>query len=528
MEGRVDHKTDNLNTYLSSISGSLDEKTEIVSFIEAVRHEGARFLEIGSGGDPVAVMVKKLQEHEDGITIQVIDADPDVLNGLVDRHPDIIDDASKKGIDILMTPMDATDMYEFDDNSFDGINASSLVHEIFSYADGFKGVARFVGEVNRVLKPQGMFFYRDPELSNSLVYSEATLQDGNLKALAFFYLANALTPKDTDDDHAASGLGELYTASAIHLSYYSKSLNEQIVASAKDLARVVMHDVDFERDVVLYAEHGVVKELMRHFLTFHQSSPYGTVNFTAEDDVVKVQYVSSNTANRWSAFLEEKRIPVSADRTLTADDYRLVQLAMQEVFDFMQNDVGLILEPEQVAAVGKEVGTDPMRISNDEKVYGIDSLKFSLHYEKLLHAGIVSERSFVNPTAFHFFQYLKQEVRETYFYLTPDELIAFIAEVSSRDNNGYVLVPSQGESANRTTHRPKYDEFLRQSLSVRPLDETLKVDLTPFEKKRLIQFAKMPYNQALEMLENLISQAEHDYPMTRQVYERLLKDSLLQ
>lgn len=152
-------------------------------------------------------------------------------------------------------------------------------------------------------------------------------------------------------------------------------------------------------------------------------------------------------------------------------------------------------------------------------MYGIDSLKFSLHYEKLLHAGIVSERSFVNPTAFHFF---------TVLLSLPDELVAFIAEVSSRDNNGYVLVPSQGESANRTTHRPKYDEFLRQSLSVRPLDETLKVDLTPFEKKRLIQFAKMPYNQALEMLENLISQAEHDYPMTRQVYERLLKDSLLQ
>lgn len=529
MEGRVDHKTDNLNTYLTSISGSLDEKTEIVPFIEATRRNSARFLEIGSGGDPVAAMVKKLLKSDTSITIEVIDADPDVLNGLVDRHPNLIGDASKKGIDILMTQMDATDMHEFENNSFDGINASSLVHEIFSYADGFRGVARFVGEINRVLKPEGVLFYRDPELNDSLVYSKATLDDRNLKALAFFYLANALAPKSADDKGSKSGLGELYTTAAIHMSYYSKSSNEQIVTSAEDLADVMMDDVDFDRKVVLYSEHGVVKELMRHFLTFHQSSPYGTIHFTpVEDTLIKVHYVSSNTADRWNAFLKQNKIPMSEDKTLTPANYELAQFAMQEVFSFMQNDVELILEQEQVVALGEEVNIDLKQISDDEKVYVVDSLQFSLNYEKLLQAGVINEKSFVNPTAFHFFQYLKQEVRETYFYLTPDELIAFVAEVSSRDNNGYILIPSEAESANRTTHRPKYDKFLRHSLSVRPLDKTSGLDLTPFEKKRLIKFTKKPYGQAVELLANLISQDEHEYPMTRQVYERLLKESLLQ
>lgn len=533
MEERLSHKTDNLDTYLDAISGSLDEKTAIARYIEAVRYNGARFLEIGSGGDSVASIVDQLPPSDKAMTIEVIDADPAVLDGLSTRHPQLVDNARGKNIDIVMQAMDATNMRELADGGFDAVNASSLVHEIFSYAGGFRGVSRFFSEVTRVLAPEGVLFYRDPELNDPQVYVEATLSHPDLKALSFFYLSNALKGR-TSEASASSNLPQLYNDEAIHLAYYDKYADTQVILGINELSQMRLSQIDFEKDVRLYAEHGVAKELMRHFLTFHQSSPYGTVYFADADGGGKrVQYASSNTSERWEDFIAQNNITMSSDQLMTDENYVRSKRAMREAFAFMHGDTRLSLAHDQAVALRECITAQDIRVEAKESdgmsVYSVDSLQLSLHYEKLLSDGVLDEAAFVNPTAFRFYQYLKQEARETYFYLTPDELIAFAMDASCRAADGYVLVPSSFDgTTNRTARRPKYDAFLQQSMSVHSLEgTTADSNVTPCEKKRLIQFTKKTHCAAMEMFDQLSAADKDAYPLTYRVYEDLLRSGTM-
>jgi Methylase involved in ubiquinone/menaquinone biosynthesis len=90
----------------------------------------------------------------------------DLEKGVLERakeHP-TIKEHLKEGSKplVLLKHLNAVDMETIDDNSLDGIGASALLHEVYSYCTEMGSIDQFLSEVCRTLKPDGVFIYRDP------------------------------------------------------------------------------------------------------------------------------------------------------------------------------------------------------------------------------------------------------------------------------------------------------------------------------------------------------------------------------
>jgi SAM-dependent methyltransferase len=518
MEKRLDHKTNNLEQYLTAISGSLSEKTEIVQYIAL--NKGGRYLEIGSGGDPLAAMIAHIPEDTPPTELIAIDADPSVLEHLVARHPDLTRAAAGKNIDVSFIPMDATDMHGFEANSFDAVNASSLVHEVFSYADGFEGVRKFIRETQRILKPEGVLVYRDPELREPLALAEMEIHDEQLRAVSLFYLLNGSVDKHALNDSqeiALTRFDTLYDSQMISLCLFKKGHDEAQVLSLDDLVSLKLADVDFGKKMSITAHNGLLQEIARHYLTSHQSSPYGNISFSSHaEGMTQVNYVSKNTKRRFNNFAEENSIHLQKDAQLSEVEFTKLQEAIGDTYEFTRGKTLLILNAEQYSSIDeftRQFGVGNFLEQIDEKNYLADSLQLSLFYESLTARGFLNDESFSNRTAIDFYTYLKQEAQELYFYLTPDEAVAVFAAVSNESDREYMLVPSaKNESMNRTVQRPKYENFLNESMTITSLDPLVASEqLIPKENKQIIHFVKMPTMAAITRLKNLTTDAHDTY-----------------
>src|SRR5690606_31228111 len=138
--------------------------------------------------------------------------------------------------------------------------------------------------------------------------------------------------------------------------------------------------------------------------------------------------------------------------------------------------------------------------------YSADTAVMGRLYKKLVTKGVLTDKSFINPTAGEFYRYLEQEGRERYFYLTPDEMIAFVASESVATLRDYAMVPDIASSkSNRSIAREKYDRYLQNTFTVRPIEPGVDKDmLTPRESKRIIHFVKLPTSAALNSLGALV------------------------
>jgi len=60
----------------------------------------------------------------------------------------------------------------FKNTSIEGINASALMHEVFTFAGGLNAVYECLSEISRVLLPGGWFLYRDIYLPQNIEFEE--------------------------------------------------------------------------------------------------------------------------------------------------------------------------------------------------------------------------------------------------------------------------------------------------------------------------------------------------------------------
>src|SRR3990167_4404188 len=87
LQANVEHKDEFINTYLSNISSSMEEKTQLLEHI--LKYPDCRFIDIGTGGDSVAIIAKQLPKNFRS-TLIAADIDPLVLESVKKRRPEII------------------------------------------------------------------------------------------------------------------------------------------------------------------------------------------------------------------------------------------------------------------------------------------------------------------------------------------------------------------------------------------------------------------------------------------------------
>jgi SAM-dependent methyltransferase len=139
----------------------MGEKTEIFQHI--IRNLDGTFLDIGTGGDAIAVLAEKLPKNSRP-TLIAADIDPLVIESVKKRRQEINQYINQPtGPKVELITMSAVDMNTIKDSSIAGISASALAHEVFSYVPNKGPLDQFISEVCRVLEKEGVFVYRDPK-----------------------------------------------------------------------------------------------------------------------------------------------------------------------------------------------------------------------------------------------------------------------------------------------------------------------------------------------------------------------------
>lgn len=144
--------------YLSQFKNNQNEKVffwikEIEQYLKK-SYKQYNFLEIGPGSGHTIKFLK--DTYKDKINITAVDTYPEILESIQSRI-----DVSTSNACLAKLP--------FKNDHFDGINASSVFHEIYSYGlqtdndyiHKTKAIIECFREFCRVLKPNGLMFYRD-------------------------------------------------------------------------------------------------------------------------------------------------------------------------------------------------------------------------------------------------------------------------------------------------------------------------------------------------------------------------------
>ena len=155
----VDHKNLQLNLYLDLIKYNTQEKLGILPYI--LQNPKGVFLEVGTGGDPIADLLSKIPDNISP-TIIASDIDSNILKLLPTRHTVLNQYLNNiNGPKLELLQLDATKMDCFEDQSLDGINASAVVHEIISYAGGTDALDNFFKDALRIIKNNGVLTEKD-------------------------------------------------------------------------------------------------------------------------------------------------------------------------------------------------------------------------------------------------------------------------------------------------------------------------------------------------------------------------------
>jgi len=142
--GSVEHKSANIDQYLNEISAEQEEKTQILEHI--LDKSSGTYLDLGTGGDSISYLLKNIPTNLP-VTLIGSDIDAAILNSIPNRHSDIVPFIMQEDSSLLqckLLRMDATNMTPLRDHSIDGVSASALTHEIFSYVPTKSSLDQFL------------------------------------------------------------------------------------------------------------------------------------------------------------------------------------------------------------------------------------------------------------------------------------------------------------------------------------------------------------------------------------------------
>lgn len=243
----------NSGVYLDlAANGNGDEKAmfalEALSRLKASGTNNVDVIEIGPGGGAALQSITKAYDSDTESTLpEDIKVSFLELDGI---ESDSLAEARKRFATVGSTEHvkgDARDMAALFPDKADVVAASAVLHEVYSYADGYDGVDQTLQAISETVKPGGYFAYRDVfSVENESQHERKRhIYDKEgwvlfAKQFLPYYLANATHPYHHEDDK---------------------------VVFEQDSMRVLADAIDPKKYLSINAPVGVLRELQRHYIT---------------------------------------------------------------------------------------------------------------------------------------------------------------------------------------------------------------------------------------------------------------------
>lgn len=510
----LDHKDSQLNLYLDLIKYNLEEKLGILPYI--LKKTDGTYLEIGTGGDPITQLLSKISDSMSP-TIIASDIDQHILDSLPQRHPQLNKylNPHRSGPKLVLKQLDATNMKTFENESLDGINASAIVHEIVSYAGGIEGLNSFFTESWRILKPEGVLIYRDPEgVEDKNAKVTLSLKTPSARLFCHIFLVKFL-------DNKYSGLAtsgrktKKYDPSTIEFSFFKKNESKLCSnVSYDEYLALRSYEIDFSRHYSINLPRGLCREIERHYLTYlHQCNPLMFVkcipNINSESYFVN--YLAHSTRNILNDFLKNKNFEI-VDGCITNKAKYAVDSELTSNAKVIEYGITLYFASKhkefELSNLLKEKGFEPNKhlIPIKDGYYLLDYRVFGLLFDVINTKIFDKLNGPLTAQDTNHAQWLKREGEENYIYYSDDELLTTVGKITHALNIGhaaekYILCPISAEQ-NKFIPRLCYEEILKNSMEI--CDEHgFPIEIR--EGKRIIHFAKLKFEDAIEVYKTIIA-----------------------
>lgn len=486
--------------YLSAIAGAVEEKSEVTRYLEQIGN--GTVLEIGpGGGEALQRILDFLASETDRVhrpKIVVLDIEQRILEKV----------RAALGDSVEYVQADASKTLPFATGSVNAINASSVLHECFSYGGGFKALNVFAKECGRILATDGVLVYRDLDGVELMGTTEVELKSPLAKGFFLFFIGKFLDKQWTR--HAKVELG------------YEDDLVVLVGEKKCTLKEVLSMDPDevTKQNVRIQAKNGLIKEFERHFMLFCKNilPEASSIVHAASDSEVDVSFATKEARQ----FLESLGMPgPTRDKryVFSPSQWNQISEAAKAKASFLEEPVSI--EIQDVNACNEVVTMLLQQNINfkrpNENCIILTLSDCNMVYESvskvaLKHGGDIKVPESVRKAC----EWGISEGEEHYYYGPPEEVIARFSKFSLvEDPNsslGYSCLCPLSPDHNRSSVRPDYTAFLRENLS--------RKDGEINDQKRHIHFAKMPIEKALPVLIQIYSTTRN--PVLFEVLSALL------
>lgn len=518
----VDHKNSHLVQYLNLIKYNVDEKIEILPYI--LKQDGGVFLEIGTGGDPIGKLLSQIPS-DFSTTIIASDIDNNILELLPQRHIQLKEYINApSGPKLVLKQLNAIDMSHFENDSLFGINASSLVHEIVSYAGGTSALEKFFSEALRVLKYDGILIYRDPESvldKNKII--KANFRNKSIKLFTHIFLTKFL-------DNSYSKLAKSnkkfiqYNTQDITFYCYKQYCQNLCKLNYNEYLKTQSYDIDFFRQYTIELPIGLCREIERHYIIYlKECNPLAFIKCIPKinSDIFSVSYLSNNSRDAFNNFLLKHQIVIQND-LINSKVKDLLNKTIDNALKPMEFGVRMVIplqsKRQLLINLLKNEGFEPSiyikLIKKD--TYLLDYRIFSLFYDYISESILDNNNKLLYAEDAMHAIYLKSEGDESYCYYSDDELITKVADISLQQvklsankdlEEAMVLCPISFEH-NRFVPRLCYQKILKDVLDI---NDNAGYPIKNREGKRVIHFKKMNFKCAMKIYKDIINSDPERY-----------------